>query len=115
MTTATTSPGVGGLLRDWRGRRRLSQLELATRAEVSTRHLSYVENGRSRPSRELVLHLARHLDVPRREQNQFHPVFTGPQFFPTRSAVEEQERGFSRGHCQRLQPRPHTVVPGRVG
>ena len=71
MTTATTSPGVGGLLRDWRERRRLSQLDLATMADVSTRHLSYVENGRSQPSRELVLHLARHLDVPRREQNQF--------------------------------------------
>ncbi len=47
----------------------MSQLELATIAEVSTRHLSYVETGRSRPSRELVLHLARHLDVPPREQN----------------------------------------------
>ena len=71
MSTATTSPGVGALLRDWRERRRLSQLQLATQAEVSTRHLSYVENGRSQPSRELVLHLARHLEVPRREQNQF--------------------------------------------
>ena len=47
----------------------MSQLELASAAEVSTRHLSYVETGRSRPSRELVLHLARHLDVPHREQN----------------------------------------------
>lgn len=47
----------------------MSQLDLASMAEVSTRHLSYVETGRSRPSRELVLHLARHLDVPHREQN----------------------------------------------
>lgn len=47
----------------------MSQLDLAGRAEVSTRHLSYVETGRSNPSRELVLHLARHLDVPLREQN----------------------------------------------
>ncbi|WP_040491921.1 helix-turn-helix domain-containing protein [Ilumatobacter nonamiensis] len=61
--------GVGPLLRTWRARRRMSQLDLASAAQVSTRHLSYVETGRSRPSRELVLHLARHLDVPPREQN----------------------------------------------
>lgn len=61
--------GIGPLLRTWRARRRMSQLDLASLAEVSTRHLSYVETGRSRPSRELVLHLARHLDVPHREQN----------------------------------------------
>lgn len=61
--------GVGPMLKTWRARRRMSQLDLASAAEVSTRHLSYVETGRSRPSRELVLHLARHLDVPPREQN----------------------------------------------
>jgi len=61
--------GAGGLLRTWRHRRRMSQLDLASAADVSTRHLSYVETGRSRPSRELLLHLARHLDVPLREQN----------------------------------------------
>src|SRR5512138_3444728 len=64
-----TSPNVGGLLKDWRRRRRLSQLELALEADVSARHLSFVETGRSRPSRELVLHLAEHLDVPLRERN----------------------------------------------
>ena len=69
--TATTEsrPGVGGLLRNWRQRRRLSQLDLANEAAVSARHLSFVENGRSRPSRELVLHLAEHLGVPLRERN----------------------------------------------
>ncbi len=61
--------GAGPLLREWRMRRRMSQLDLASVAEVSTRHLSYVETGRSTPSRELVLHLASHLDVPLREQN----------------------------------------------
>ena len=85
MTTiprAVTGRAVGELLRGWRDRRRLSQLELAGRAEVSTRHLSYVETGRSRPSRELLLHLADHLDVPHREQNQlllaagYAPVFS---------------------------------------
>jgi transcriptional regulator with XRE-family HTH domain len=60
---------VGGLLRDWRQRRRLSQLDLSNQATVSARHLSFVETGRSKPSRELVLHLAEHLDVPLRERN----------------------------------------------
>jgi transcriptional regulator with XRE-family HTH domain len=60
---------VGSLLREWRTRRRLSQLELASDAGVSSRHLSFVETGRSRPSREMVLHLADHLDVPLRERN----------------------------------------------
>jgi transcriptional regulator with XRE-family HTH domain len=57
------------LLRDWRQRRRLSQLDLASEAEVSPRHLSFVETGRSKPSRELLLHLAEHLDVPLRDRN----------------------------------------------
>jgi transcriptional regulator with XRE-family HTH domain len=68
-TLTHTGAGVGPLLREWRLRRRLSQLELANEAEVSARHLSFVENGRSKPSRELVLHLAEHLDVPLRERN----------------------------------------------
>jgi transcriptional regulator with XRE-family HTH domain len=60
---------VGELLRDWRQRRHLSQLDLASVAEVSARHLSFVETGRSKPSRELLVHLAGHLDVPLRERN----------------------------------------------
>ena len=55
---ATQTNGVGDLLRDWRARRRLSQLDLAGEAEVSTRHLSFVESGRAAPSRELLLRLA---------------------------------------------------------
>jgi transcriptional regulator with XRE-family HTH domain len=68
---SVTSPpvSVGSLLRDWRQRRRLSQLDLSNEAVVSARHLSFVETGRSRPSRELVLHLAETLDVPLRERN----------------------------------------------
>jgi transcriptional regulator with XRE-family HTH domain len=69
MTAITSSAGVGALLRDWRSRRRLSQMELALDADVSTRHLSFVETGRSKPSREMVLQLAEHLDVPLRERN----------------------------------------------
>ncbi len=64
-----TSPAVGELLRDWRLRRRLSQLDLSVEAAVSSRHLSFVETGRSKPSRELVLHLAEELEVPLRERN----------------------------------------------
>jgi transcriptional regulator with XRE-family HTH domain len=69
VTTALRPP-VGHLLRDWRRRRRLSQLDLASEAGVSTRHLSFVETGRARPSREMVLHLAEQLEVPLRERNQ---------------------------------------------
>jgi transcriptional regulator with XRE-family HTH domain len=60
---------VGTLLREWRQRRRLSQLNLAIGADVSARHLSFVETGRSRPSSELILRLTEHLDVPLRERN----------------------------------------------
>jgi transcriptional regulator with XRE-family HTH domain len=65
-----TTTQVGPLLREWRERRRLSQLELAVEAGVSARHVSFVENGRARPSPEMVLHLAERLDVPLRERNQ---------------------------------------------
>ena len=69
MNTATALP-VGTLLRDWRMRRRLSQLDLAGDAEVSTRHLSFVETGRAAPSREMVIRLANRLEVPLRERNR---------------------------------------------
>jgi transcriptional regulator with XRE-family HTH domain len=72
MTTlvAMNDNVVGTLLRDWRQQRRLSQLELALEAGVSTRHLSFVETGRSKPSPEMVLHLAEQLQVPLRERNR---------------------------------------------
>src|SRR5258708_31981960 len=69
MSVATAPAGVGDLLRDWRHRRRRSQLDLALEASVSSRHLSFVETGRSKPSRDLLLHLAEHLEVPLRERN----------------------------------------------
>ncbi|MET9973158.1 helix-turn-helix transcriptional regulator [Streptomyces sp. NPDC006356] len=67
--TAPTDRGVGPLLRAWREQRRVSQLELALRADSSARHISFIETGRSRPSEEMVLRLAEHLDVPVRERN----------------------------------------------
>jgi transcriptional regulator with XRE-family HTH domain len=69
MSVVSPPRTVGDLLRQWRHRRRMSQLDLAAAADVSARHLSFVETGRSRPSRELVLHLAEHLDVPLRDRN----------------------------------------------
>jgi transcriptional regulator with XRE-family HTH domain len=66
---AAGGQGVGPLLRAWREQRRVSQLELALRADSSARHISFIETGRSRPSEEMVLRLAEHLDVPVRERN----------------------------------------------
>jgi transcriptional regulator with XRE-family HTH domain len=80
MSMTATQP-VGDLLREWRQRRRLSQLDLACEADISTKHLSFVESGRARPSRDMVMHLAERLDVPLRERNVllvaagFAPVF----------------------------------------
>lgn len=75
MNTAQTSrPGsaaapFGAHLRQWRQRRRMSQLDLSAEADISTRHLSFVETGRSLPSREMVLRLFERLDVPLRDRN----------------------------------------------
>jgi transcriptional regulator with XRE-family HTH domain len=98
MAVRSAPHPVGDLLRQWRERRRLSQQRLANDAEVSARHLSFVETGRSTPSRELVLHLADHLDVPLRERNQlllaagYAPVFgqrplDSPEMTAVRGAV----------------------------
>lgn len=65
----STPAGVGELLRSWRLRRRLSQLDLGLAAGVSTKHVSFIETGRSSPSREMILHLANELEVPMRERN----------------------------------------------
>src|SRR3954467_9780821 len=69
MGSGFTRP-IGERLREWRERRRLSQLALALEAEVSTRHLSFLESGRARPSREMVLRLSERLEVPLRERNR---------------------------------------------
>ena len=77
---------VGGLLKLWRERRRRSQLELALDAEISTRHLSFVETGRAKPSREMILLLAENLEIPLRERNKilvtagFAPVYSEKSF-----------------------------------
>ena len=81
----STAGRIGLLLRDWRQRRRLSQMELALEAGVSTRHLSFVETGRSRPSAEMVLHLAERLEVPLRERNELLLAAGFAPQYPARS------------------------------
>lgn len=70
MAVAARPPHAGQLLREWRTRRNLSQFQLASGAAVSARHLSFIETGRARPSREMVLHLAERLEIPLRERNR---------------------------------------------
>ncbi|WP_446687025.1 helix-turn-helix domain-containing protein [Paraburkholderia humisilvae] len=113
MDTYTTSAGeraapmsrpVGDLLREWRQRRRMSQLLLASEAEISTRHLSFVESGRATPSREMIMHLAERLDVPLRARNAllvaagYAPLFrerplSDPQLDAAREAVDRVLKG----------------------
>ena len=69
MTTVVAARGAGALVRDWRQRRRRSQMDLALETGVSTRHLSFVETGRARPSPELLLALADQLEIPLRDRN----------------------------------------------
>jgi transcriptional regulator with XRE-family HTH domain len=94
-----TSRSIGDHLRAWRQRRRMSQLDLASEAEISTRHLSFVESGRSQPSREMVLHLAERLEIPLRDRNLllvsagFAPIFPerqleDPQLHSARRAID---------------------------
>jgi transcriptional regulator with XRE-family HTH domain len=97
-------PTVGELLRTWRQRRRLSQLALASETDISQRHLSFVESGRSVPSRDMVLRLAEQLTIPLRERNAlliaagFAPVYRehtldGPRLAAARSAIERILQG----------------------
>ena len=90
---------LGDHLREWRQRRRMSQLDLALEADISQRHLSFIESGRATPSRDMLLHLAERLGVPLRDRNPlllaagFAPVFAertldDPALEPARSAID---------------------------
>jgi transcriptional regulator with XRE-family HTH domain len=118
MSVAAHRPPVGAMLREWRQRRRLSQFELALEAGVSARHVSFVETGRSRPSAEMVLHLAERLEVPLRDRNHlllaagYAPAFAqreldAPEMGPVREAIEQ----VLRGH----EPYPALVVDRHWG
>lgn len=113
MTTQHLQRPVGELLRQWRERRRLSQMELALDAEISTRHLSFVETGRAAPSRDMVLRLAEPLDLPLRERNHlllaagYAPIYAETALdSPPLSAVRAAIRQVLAGH----EPYPAVVV-----
>jgi transcriptional regulator with XRE-family HTH domain len=95
-----TATGVGPLLREWRRRRRCSQMELALEAGVSARHISFLETGRSNPSREMVIGLAANLELPLRDRNElliaagYAPeyrelAYEDPGLEPVRAAIEK--------------------------
>ena len=79
------SKSVGDLLREWRQRRRLSQLNLATQADISARHLCFVETGRSQPSKEMLLRLADYLEMPLRVRNLLLNAAGYASVFPERA------------------------------
>jgi len=112
MTTST----VGPMLRAWRSSRGKSQLALAVEAGVSTRHLSFVETGRASPSREMVLTLAEHLDVPLRDRNALLEAAGYAAVFretPLDAATMTEVRG-ALGHIlEASEPNPTLVVNRR--
>jgi transcriptional regulator with XRE-family HTH domain len=115
---AAARPAFGAMLRDWRRRRRMTQLDLALEAGVSSRHLSFIETGRSLPSADMVKRLAEQLDVPLRERNElllaagFAPAFgqrdlDAPDMGPVREAIDR----VLAGH----EPFPAVVVDRHWG
>lgn len=106
----------GERLREWRQVRRFSQARLAEDAEVSTRHLSYLENGRAQPSRQMVLVLASALELPLRERNDwltaagFAPVYTET---PLSEAAMAPLREAVQRTLEQHDPHPAVVVDGR--
>jgi transcriptional regulator with XRE-family HTH domain len=104
---------IGELLRDWRERRRLSQLDLAYDAEVSQRHLSFIELGRSLPSREMILRLSEQLEIPLRERNVLLTAAGFASVFPERSLDDESLSPARRAVdliLERLEPNPSFAV-----
>nr|WP_037830742.1 helix-turn-helix transcriptional regulator [Streptomyces sp. NRRL S-325] len=119
MTTARTrtvdDPKAGSLLRGWRKLRGLSQLELALRADSSARHISFIETGRSTPSRSMVLHLAEHLDVPVRERNALLMAAGHAPSYPETSLTAPEMTTLRAGLDQLLtayEPFPALVMNG---
>ena len=118
MNYVAARPAVGVLLRDWRQRRRMTQMDLALEADVSARHLSFIETGRSVPSADMVKHLAEQLDVPLRERNElllaagYAPAYgqrdlDEPEMGPVREALDR----VLAGH----EPFPAVVVDRHWG
>ena len=112
MSDVLSPSRVGSLVRDWRQRRRMSQLELALEAGVSARHVSFVETGRSRPSADMVLLLAERLDVPLRDRNQLLLAAGYAPLYGNRG-LEEPEMGAVRETLE-LVLRGHEPCPALV-
>lgn len=113
MNTTVESKKVGELLREWRGRRRLSQLDLAYDAEISPKHLSFLETGRSMPSREMILRLAGQMEIPLREQNILLTAAGFAAVFPERPFGDESLAAASRAVdliLTGLEPNPAFAV-----
>lgn len=107
------APKVGDYLRQWRQRRRMSQLDLAGEAEISARHLSFVETGRAAPSRDMVLRLAERLDVPLRERNVLLMAAGFAPAFPQRALDDAALKPAQRAIDQVLrahEPSPALAV-----
>jgi transcriptional regulator with XRE-family HTH domain len=109
MAVLESPQGFGEQLRWWRTYRRLSQLDLAGLAGVSAKHLSYLETGRSSPSPEMVLHLARHLDIPIREQNALLLAAGYAPRYPERTLDDDAMADVR--HVVDLQLRHHQPYP----
>ncbi|MDP2260408.1 MAG: helix-turn-helix transcriptional regulator [Caulobacter sp.] len=112
----STQSSIGDHIRDWRRRRRLSQMDLALDAGISPKHLSFIETGRSQPSRQMVLHLAEQLETPLRERNAmliaagFAPVYPErPLDAPDLAAARRAVDLVLKGH----EPFPALAVDGR--
>jgi len=106
---------AGALIRFWRTQRRLSQMELALDANISTKHMSFVETGRSQPSRQLLIHLAQHLDLPIAERNRLllaggyaPPYLEQPYDGEVMQPLRESLRRLLEAH----QPNPALIVDG---
>jgi transcriptional regulator with XRE-family HTH domain len=106
---------AGDLIRFWRTQRRLTQMELALDANISTKHLSFVETGRSRPSRQLLIHLAQHLDLPIEERNRLMlaggfapPYLEQPYDGELMKPLRESLRRLLLAH----EPNPALIVDG---
>ena len=112
MAVASVPAPVGEMLRSWRRRRSLSQLELSLNAGVSSRHLSFLETGRARPSREMVLHLSEELEIPPRERNTLLLAAGFAPLYPERS-LDEPEMELVRGAIDRFL-RAHEPFPALV-
>jgi transcriptional regulator with XRE-family HTH domain len=93
MSLGSPTPHAGDHIRAWRQRRRMSQMELALEAEVSTRHLSFVETGRAQPSRRMILTLADRLEIPMRERNLVLVAGGYAPMYPERGLEAPEMRG----------------------